>query len=154
MKPTFANKFKDALVKEEVLPTEDELLALGKDSLDDESQSVETEWKDSLDKETNPGDFNIEDNPMVKIDRAGVESAKKWIEQLNNIAEYINGTGEGSLNYQINRLEMNNSVPFKGLIHREEKRIVKVAENVRGLAEVLKNIIVSSEKKITDSIRR
>jgi hypothetical protein len=155
MKPSFASKFSQTILNEEDrLPSEEELIKLGQDSMEDAPEKEEAAWKDSLEPGVSPKDFDVENNPMIKIDREGVEAAKKWVGQLEEIADFINGTGENSLNFQINKLELNNSIPFKGLIRREEKRITKVAENLRGLAEVLKNLIVSSEKKISDSIRR
>jgi len=107
-------------------------------------------WQKSLDKSTNPKDFETPDNPQHTIDTTGLQAAHEWIGKLEEMAHFINGTGPESLNSQINQLEIKNSVPFRGIVRREEKRITKIAENLRGLAEVFKSVIITSEKKIKD----
>lgn len=108
-------------------------------------------WKKSLDKGTNPADFDIADNPQHEVDVSGIAAAHEWIKKLVETAEFVNGTGPESLNSQINQLELKNSVPFRGVVRREEKRITKLAENLRGLAEVLKSVVITSEKKVKDA---
>ena len=108
-------------------------------------------WKKSLDKGTNPKDFDTADNPQHEVDVNGIAAAHEWIKKLVETAEFVNGTGPESLNSQINQLELKNSVPFRGVVRREEKRITKLAENLRGLAEVLKSVVITSEKKVKDA---
>jgi hypothetical protein len=108
-------------------------------------------WKKSLDKGTNPEDFDTADNPQHEVDISGIAAAHEWIKKLVETAEFVNGTGPESLNSQINQLELKNSVPFRGVVRREEKRITKLAENLRGLAEVLKSVVITSEKKVKDA---
>ena len=108
-------------------------------------------WKKSLDKGTNPEDFDTADNPQHEVDVSGITAAHGWIKKLVEVAEFVNGTGPESLNSQINQLELKNSVPFRGVVRREEKRITKLAENLRGLAEVLKSVVITSEKKVRDA---
>ena len=108
-------------------------------------------WKKSLDKGTNPEDFDVADNPQHDVDTSGIKAAHEWIKKLVEVAEFVNGTGPESLNSQINQLELKNSVPFRGVVRREEKRITKLAENLRGLAEVLKSVVITSEKKVKDA---
>jgi hypothetical protein len=107
-------------------------------------------WEKSLDKGTNPKDFETPDNPQHTIDTTGIQAAHEWIQKLEEMAHFVNGTGPESLNSQINQLEIKNSVPFRGIVRREEKRITKLAENLRGLAEVFKSVVITSEKKIKD----
>ena len=108
-------------------------------------------WKKSLDKGTNPEDFDTADNPQHEVDVSGIAAAHEWIKKLVETAEFVNGTGPESLNSQINQLELKNSVPFRGVVRREETRITKLAENLRGLAEVLKSVVITSEKKVKDA---
>jgi len=111
----------------------------------------EAAWKKTLDKDTDHSKFDSESNPSLKLDTEGVEKARQWIKKLDDMATFINGTDEESLNAQINALEMRNSIPFKGIVRREEKRITKLAENLRGLAELFKTVVTSSGKKIHDA---
>lgn len=137
-------------------------LAMHKESMYPEAEepapaqepSDEEAWKASLDKGTNPADFDVEDNPQLNIDTSGVEAARQWIAKLEEMAEFVNGTGPESLNSKINELEVKNSIPFRGVVRREEKRITKVAENLRGLAEVFKSVVITSQKKIKDANER
>ena len=111
----------------------------------------EQAWQASLDKGTDPKDFETPDNPQLNIDASGVDAARSWVSKLEEMAEFVNGTGPESLNSKINDLELKNSVPFRGVVRREEKRITKLAENLRGLAEVFKSVIIGSQKKIQDA---
>jgi len=107
-------------------------------------------WQKSLDKGTDPKAFDTPDNPQHTVDTTGIQAAHEWIQKLEEMAHFVNGTGPESLNSQINQLEIKNSVPFRGIVRREEKRITKLAENLRGLAEVFKSVVITSEKKIKD----
>lgn len=108
-------------------------------------------YQKTLDKGTDPKAFDTPDNPQLAVDASGIEACRRWIEELKKMAEFVNGTTPESLNSQINQLELKNSVPFRGLVRREEKRIVKVAENLSGLIQVFQGVINSSEKKIKDA---
>lgn len=108
-------------------------------------------YQKTLDKGTDPKAFDTADNPQLAVDASGIEACRRWIEELKKMAEFVNGTTSESLNSQINQLELKNSVPFRGLVRREEKRIVKVAENLSGLIQVFQGVINSSEKKIKDA---
>ena len=114
----------------------------------------EAAWKKSLDPQTDPNKFDAAKNPALKLDTEGVVKAREWIKKLDDMATFINGTDESSLNAQINALDMRNSIPFKGIVRREEKRITKLAENLRGLAELFKTVVTSSGKKIHDATSR
>jgi len=111
----------------------------------------EAAWKKGLDPKTDPAAFDAASNPSLKLDTEGVAKAREWIKKLDDMATFINGTDDESLNAQINALEMRNSIPFKGIVRREEKRITKLAENLRGLAELFKTVVTSSGKKIHDA---
>lgn len=116
-----------------------------------DEMSDEEAYKRSLDKGTDPADFDVADNPQLNVDSSGVDAARGWISKLEEMAEFVNGTGPESLNSQINQLEIKNSIPFRGVVRREEKRITKLAENLRGLAEVFKSVVITSEKKVKDA---
>ena len=172
----FANKFLAALNEKEVTEAKQLMLKSGNKKskqlklklrsealiqgvmsaeAEDTAPAPETDdaeaWKQSLDKDTDPKDFDVEDNPQLSVDMSGISAAYGWVKKLVEMAEFVNGTGSESLNSQINQLEIKNSVPFRGVVRREEKRITKLAENLRGLAEVLKSVIITSEKKVKDA---
>ena len=169
---TKESKLKKNLKKEAEAPAKDDKkkLILGKalkEAIGDEGEAPvapvanpedeitdDAAWKGTLDKDTDPDDFNVEDNPMMKVDTAGIDAAHEWVGKLENMAEFVNGTGPESLNSKINELEIKNSIPFRGVVRREEKRITKLAENLRGLAEVFKSVIITAQKKIKDANAR
>jgi hypothetical protein len=111
-------------------------------------------WAKSLDKGTEPGDFDAAQNPALKLDTEGVQKAREWIKKLEDMATFINGMDENSLNSQINALEMRNSIPFKGIVRRKEKQITDIAEKLRALAELFKTVVTGSQKKIHDATAR
>jgi hypothetical protein len=125
-----------------------------KEQVEGEAEGDEATWKASLDKTTKPEDFDTEDNPRLGVDASGVDAARSWVSKLEEMADFVNGTGPESLNSKINELEVKNSIPFRGVVRREEKRITKLAENLRGLAEVFKSVIINSPKKIKDATER
>lgn len=119
-------------------------------SVDDPEGEIAA-YRKTLDKGTDPKAFDTPDNPQLEVDASGIDACNKWIQELKRMADFINGTDTNSLNSQINQLELKNSVPFRGLVRREEKRIVKIAENLSGLIQVFQGVINSSEKKIKDA---
>ena len=133
-----------------IRPKSDADLPIGAPHIDDAAGDEEA-FRKSLDPETDPKTFDGAKNPAIRLDTEGVQKAREWIEKLENMATFINGMDENSLNAQINSLEMRNSIPFKGIVRREEKRITKLAENLRGLAELFKTVVTSSGKKIHDA---
>ena len=139
-------KLKEALIQGEMSAEAEDPAPAPANEVDDSEA-----WKQSLDKSTNPKDFDVADNPQLGVDTSGIAAAHEWIKKLVEMAEFVNGTGPESLNSQINQLELKNSVPFRGVVRREEKRITKLAENLRGLAEVLKSVVITSEKKVKDA---
>ena len=108
-------------------------------------------WAKSLDKGTEPGDFDAAQNPALKLDTEGVQKAREWIKKLEDMATFINGMDENSLNSQINALEMRNSIPFKGIVRRKEKQITDIAEKLRALAELFKTVVTGSQKKLINA---
>jgi hypothetical protein len=145
------SNYDDAAVKENKKGHKKPVKSIMKEQVEGEEEGDEAPWKASLDKTTKPEDFDTEDNPRLEVDSSGVEAARGWVTKLEAMAEFVNGTGPDSLNSKINDLEVKNSIPFRGVVRREEKRITKLAENLRGLAEVFKSVIINSPKKIKDA---
>ena len=144
----------DSSVKQDKKMHKKPMKGMMKEQVEGETEGDDVSWKASLDKTTNPEDFDTEDNPRLEVDSSGVEAARSWVSKLEEMAEFVNGTGPESLNSKINVLEVKNSIPFRGVVRREEKRITKLAENLRGLAEVFKSLIINSPKKIKDANER
>lgn len=111
-------------------------------------------WKTSLDSGTNPDDFATAPNPEFGAVNQNLQLVKGWVERIEAFKEFINGhEAKDSLNVQINNLDRSGSV-FKGLVRSEENRIIRLAEDLAGLAEVFKAYMIGSGKKIRDMRER
>ena len=139
-----ATEFGQAFLKEDEAPT------LG-DEMENLSQDDSEAFEKSLDDETDPTAFDVAQD-VAAMPLQNVEKAKKWIQELDNFAEFINGMSEGSLNAQINAMDKEGSV-FRGIVRSEQKRITKIAEETRALSEVLKSYVLGSDKKRREHIK-
>ena len=106
-------------------------------------------WEKSLDHGTDPQDFNAAINPEFGAMSQNLELVKQWIHRIEEFRHFINGLDGDSLNAQINKLDRSGSV-FKGLVRSEENRIIRLAEDLAGIAEVFKAYMIGSEKKMRD----
>lgn len=69
-------------------------------------------------------------------------SLKKWIEQIDDFTEFLNGTNEGSLQTHIK-----DSAPgtiFDRINRAEAKKIARAAMELSALAEILKGYLATS----------
>lgn len=77
-----------------------------------------------------------------------VEQAKSWITQINEFCEWLNGTDSNSLNKQLIAMDKQNS-PFEG-ISNEAKKITGIARDLASLAEGIKGVVLTIDKKHRD----
>lgn len=115
-------------------------------SIDDIDSQDDAAWEGSLDSETDPEAFHIDDNPELSFSEKNINQAKEWIGRMETFSEWINGLDDGSLNAQIQGLDRDGSV-FKGIVRSQERRIVGIAEDLKSLAEVFKGYVIGAKKK-------
>lgn len=98
----------------------------------------------SLDPNTDPNTFNVEPQAPGYSQRYA-EKAKSWIKKIEDFSEWINGTESGSLNKQINDLDVEGG-PLEG-ISKSSHTLTKIAEDLAALTETLKGYILSADRK-------
>lgn len=106
-------------------------------------------WQQSLEPGTDPEAFSTPDSPEYGVVSQNLQMVKSWVDRVEEFKHFINGTDGDSLNAQINKLDRSGSV-FKGLVRSEENRIIRLAEDLAGLAEVFKAYMIGADKKVRD----
>jgi hypothetical protein len=149
---TYSKYFKNKILREdERFPEDDDLdiedtpPAELEDQIGDDS-AEDRAFKDSLDSNTDPEEFETEPNPQIGLSKKAISQGKEWIEILQGFREWINGMGSESLNQELTDSDRDGSV-FKGIVRSQARRITKIAEEVAALEEVLKGYLIQAPKK-------
>jgi hypothetical protein len=137
----FENKFFKLLEQDidEALPPE-EMSAEG-----DQAALV-----NSLEDPNQAAEFNP-DPSMAGFQTKYVEKAKGWLTKIDEFTEWLNSTDGDSLNKQLIAMDKPNT-PFEG-ISAEAKKITGISADLAKLAESLKGVILSVDKKQRDISR-
>ena len=103
----------------------------------------------TLDKGTNPEDFNVDANAAAdhmqatsKMQANMVSSLQSWITKMEEMADFLNGTGNESV-----QSKLKNCVPdtlFDKIRVAETKKIARVAMEITSLNEMLKGYLASA----------
>ena len=94
--------------------------------------------------EVGPDDFSTE--PLMPgFQSKYMDKAKTWISKLEEMANWLNGLEEDSLNKQFNKLDREGSV-FEG-ISKNSAKLTAIAEDLKGLSEGIKGYVLGAEKK-------
>jgi len=104
----------------------------------------------TLDKGTDPNDFNVDANAAAdhmeatsKMQANMVASLQSWITKLEEMADFLNGTGPESV-----QSKLKNCVPdtlFDKIRVAETKKIARVSMEITSLNEMLKGYLASSQ---------
>lgn len=109
------------------------------------------EFASTLGNPDNASQFDVEGNPegSGEISQAiqGVEQAKKWIQQIDQFANFINGSDGNSLHSQIAKLDKENTI-WSGLLNQQHKTLIKIASSLRQINEDLKGAINTVDNKV------
>lgn len=103
----------------------------------------------TLDKGTNPQDFNSDTNAAAdhiaastKMHTNMVNSLSSWISDLENVSDFLNGTGPESI-----QSKLKNAIPatlFDKIRIAETKKIARVSMEISSLNEMLKGYLASA----------
>ena len=103
----------------------------------------------TLDKGTDPTEFNVDANAAAdhmastsKMHTNMVSSVQNWIAKLEDVANFLNGTGPESV-----QSKLKHAVPdtlFDKIRVAETKKIARVSMEVTSLNEMLKGYLASS----------
>ena len=135
----FQNKLINLLEQEEVEPAQ---------------MSDEQAFEAGLDDGTNPEAFDdVPDNPVAKFQAEQtantVTTLETWINEVEGFIEYLNGLHEGSINSQLNATDCDSILADVG--RSESKKISRLAQDLSGLGEALKQYLLAAKNKQTGS---
>jgi hypothetical protein len=129
----YGNRFKKILVEK------DEVELTDKDAM------VKT-----LDRGTDPDDFNVEAPPvgaemqptMSSVQKKMYDELKEWILKIEDFSNYLNGTEPQSIQSRLNSAEPDTL--FDKISIAETKKIARVAVELTSLNEMLKGYLASA----------
>ena len=106
----------------------------------------------SLDKGTNPDDFNTETpsgapaiSPEDQTREKQVQQLGQWIDKLTNFTAYLNGVENNSIQKELNDAEEGSL--FAEIARGERKRIARLAQELSALTESFKGYMLSSDEE-------
>jgi hypothetical protein len=136
----------DSLYKTVFLTEQDEV-ALPEDDLApvaDETPAPEAE-PDGIPV---PDNYDVEPAPVAQP-AGDVGSIKNYIMKLDEFADSLNGVDSGSLQQMVTDMDRVGSL-FQGISRETSSDIIKLAEQARQLAEILKGFVINSAKRQRD----
>jgi hypothetical protein len=136
----------DSLFKTVFLTEQDEV-ALPEDDLDLEP-AVDEVPAPSGDTTPVPDNYNVEPAPVAQP-AGDAGSIKNYIMKLDEFADSLNGVDSGSLQQMVTDMDRVGSL-FQGISRETSSDIIKLAEQARQLAEILKGFVINSAKRQRD----
>ena len=135
----FQNKLINLLEQEEVEPAQ---------------MSDEQAFEAGLDDGTDPETFNdVPDNPGAQFQAEQqantVSTLETWIGEVEGFIEYLNGLHDGSINSQLNATDCDSILADVG--RSESKKISRLAQDLSGLGEALKQYLLAAKNKQSGS---
>jgi hypothetical protein len=112
---------------------------------DETAPSTETPETDGIPM---PDNYDVEPSPVAGI-VGDAGSIKEFITKLDDFADSLNGVDSGSLQQMVTDMDRAGSL-FQGISRETSSDIIKLAEQTRQLAEILKGFIINSAKRQRD----
>ena len=136
----FQRKFQKLLEAPEPIPPE---------SMDDTAA-----FEDGLDQSTSPHDFNdVPENPINTLKKQQytqtVDTITTWIGDVEGWIEVLNGLEGGSMNFILNQADCDSVMA--DIRRSESKKISRLAQDLSGLSESLKQYLLTAQQKTTAS---
>lgn len=120
----------------------------------EEEISDEEAFTASLDKETNPEDFDTTaeapaaaptgPDPKEVLRTQQMSSLQSWVGQITEFISFLNGLDTDSVQKQLNDAECDTL--FADIARGETKRIARLAQELSGLNESFKGYLLSNEE--------
>lgn len=102
----------------------------------------------TLDKGTNPEDFNTDAGQVEVIRKESLAKQKKiladWVSEIERFVEYVNGVSTTSVQAQLHNAGCDTL--FEKIASSEHRRISRIAVELSGLAEALKGYLIAGEQ--------
>jgi len=134
----------DSLFKT-VFITEQDDVALPEDDLAPEADETPAPESDGVPM---PDNYNVEPAPVAQP-AGDAGSIKNYIMKLDEFADSLNGVDSGSLQQMVTDMDRAGSL-FQGISRETSSDIIKLAEQARQLAEILKGFVINSAKRQRD----
>ena len=107
----------------------------------------------ALDPGTDPASLGAPDNPELALKQQQsartISTLETWIGEVENFIEYLNGTDEGSINFALNAADCDSLMT--DVQRSESKKISRLAQDLSGLGESLKQYLLLAKRKETHS---
>tara|TARA_R110000851_G_scaffold165399_2_gene310363 strand:+ start:525 stop:971 length:447 start_codon:yes stop_codon:yes gene_type:complete len=138
----FANKFTTLISEQEGPPAE---------MVGEAPPGGDTEAFDKgLDPGTEPGSFNdVPENPAIALRKqqygATMETLRTWVFEVEGWVETLNGLEGNSMNSQLNSADCDSIMA--DVQRSESKKISRLAQDLSGLSEALKQYLLSAERE-------
>jgi hypothetical protein len=98
--------------------------------------------------EATPDNYDVEPNPVV-TPAGNAESLKTFITKIEEFADSLNSVENDSLQKLVNDLDRQGSL-FQGISRETSKDIIRIAEQLTGLSEIIKGFVINSAKRSRD----
>lgn len=134
----------DSLFKTVFLTEQDEV-ALPEDNLEPAVDEAPAPEGDTVPM---PDNYDVEPAPVAQP-AGDAGSIKNYIMKLDEFADTLNGVDTGSLQQMVTDMDRAGSL-FQGISRETSSDIIKLAEQARQLAEILKGFIINSAKRQRD----
>ena len=95
-----------------------------------------------------PDNYDVEPAPVAQP-TGDIGSVKDYVSKLDEFADALNGVDTGSLQQMVTDMDRPGSL-FQGISRETSSDIIKLAEQARQLAEILKGFIINSAKRQRD----
>jgi hypothetical protein len=95
-----------------------------------------------------PDNYDVEPAPVAQP-AGDAGSIKNYIVKLDEFADSLNGVDSGSLQQMVTDMDRAGSL-FQGISRETSSDIIKLAEQARQLAEILKGFVINSAKRQRD----
>ena len=139
----------DALYKNVFITEQDTLnLPDDKSSVSDITSDEETSSAPTADGIPMPDNYDVEPAP-VSAPGGDAGSIKNYIMKLDEFADSLNGVDSNSFQQMVTDMDRTGSL-FQGISRETSSDIIKLAEQTRQLAEILKGFIINSAKRQRD----
>lgn len=102
-----------------------------------------------LDTATDLQTLGAPDNPEIALKKQQTErtiqTLTTWIGEIENFIDYLNGTDQGSINFAINAADCDSLMT--DIQRSESKKISRLAQDMSGLGESLKQYLLLAKRK-------
>lgn len=102
-----------------------------------------------LDTATDLQTLGAPDNPEIALKKQQTErtiqTLTTWIGEIENFIDYLNGTDQGSINFTINAADCDSLMT--DIQRSESKKISRLAQDMSGLGESLKQYLLLAKRK-------